>query len=282
MIAVYIILGLCALVAGLFLFCIAPRRHRDTAPFSYTMFAHRGLHTKDSDAPENSLAAFLRAKEAGFGVEFDIQFTADRQIVVFHDKDLSRMCGVDKRVDALTYDELKSLALQGGNEHIPLLTDVLGVLRNTPVVCEIKSYGANSDTTLCAAAAPILDQYKGPLCIESFNPFMVRWFREHRPHVIRGILSTCYDDVKEVSRVQGLALGALLTNVLTRPDFIAYDYRYRHKMPFNLCRALFKPMTVAWTITDEVQEGSALRIFDTCIFEQYLPNFTHLVEEEKS
>lgn len=192
------------------------------------------------------------------------------------------MCGVNKRVDALTYDELKSLTLQSGSEHIPLLSDVLNALHNTPVICEIKSYGANSDTTLCDAAAPLLDQYKGPLCIESFNPFMVQWFRKHRPHVIRGILSTCYDDVKEVSRVQGLALGALLTNVLTRPDFIAYDYRYRHTLPLHLCRTLFKPMTVAWTITDKEQEATALKSFDTCIFEQYIPNTSRLVEEEKS
>lgn len=275
MIAVYIILGLCAFVAGLFLFCIAPRRHRDTAPFSYTMFAHRGLHTKDSDAPENSLASFERAKHAGYGVELDIQFTADRQIVVFHDKDLSRMCGVNKRVNSLTYDELKELTLQGGKEHIPLLQDALSLLSDTPVLCEIKSYGANSDTSLCAEAWPLLAQYKGPLCIESFNPFMVQWFRKNQPQVIRGILSTCYEDVKEVTFWQGVALGALMTNFLTRPDFIAYDYKYRNKFAFKLCRFLFRPMTAAWTITDKEQETTALKTFDTCIFEQYYPkNYT--------
>lgn len=254
-----------------FLYCIAPRRRRNTEPFNHTMFAHRGLHTKDSEAPENSLAAFERAKLAGYGVELDIQFTADQQIVVFHDKDLKRMCGIDKRVDSLTYAELSELTLQGGQEHIPLLQDALEVLGETPILCEIKSYGKNNDTSLCAKAWPILAQYKGPLCIESFNPFMVQWFRENQPQVIRGILSTCYDDVDEVTKLQGFVLGALLTNFLTKPDFIAYSFEYRHKLPFVLCRYLFRPMTAAWTINDKQQETTALKTFDTCIFEQYYP-----------
>lgn len=271
MIILYILIGLFLLLSGAFLYCIAPRRRRDTAPFDRTFFAHRGLHTEDGEAPENSLASFERAKLAGYGVELDIQFTADRQIVVFHDKTLTRMCGVDKRIDSLTYDEIKELTLQGGQEHIPLLSDALELLGDTPILCEIKSYGANSDTSLCEAAWPLLAQYKGPLCIESFNPFMVRWFRKNRPQVIRGILSTCYDDVKEVTFWQGVALCALLTNFMTRPDFVAYDYQYRNKFAFTLCRFLFHPMTVAWTISNKEQERTAMKTFDTCIFEQYYP-----------
>lgn len=281
MIILYILLGLIVLVACLFLYAIAPRRRRNTEPFNRTFFAHRGLHTEDGEAPENSLASFERAKLAGYGVELDIQFTADRQIVVFHDKDLNRMCGINRRVDSLTYDELKELTLQGGQERIPLLADVLELLDNTPILCEIKSYGANGDTSLCEAAWPLLAQYKGPLCIESFNPFMVHWFRKNQPQVIRGILSTCYDDVDEVNFWQGVALGALLTNSLTRPDFVAFDYKHRHSFAFRVCRSLFRPMTAAWTITDKDQETVALQTFDTCIFEQYFPKNARLIEEEK-
>lgn len=271
MIVIYILLGLLALLAAVFLYSIAPRWRRNTEPFKHTMFAHRGLHTEDGEAPENSLKSFERAKLAGYGVELDIQFTADRQIVVFHDKDLTRMCGIDKRVDSFTYAELSKFTLQNGQEHIPLLRDALEVLGETPLLCEIKSYGANSDTSLCEAAWPLLAKYKGPLCIESFNPFMVQWFRKNQPQVIRGILSTCYDDVEEVTKLQGFALGALMTNFLTKPDFIAYSFEYRHKFPFVLCRSLFHPMTAAWTITDKEQETTALKTFDTCIFEQYYP-----------
>lgn len=271
MIILYILLGLAVLLGALFLFCIAPGKRRNVALFKHVRFAHRGLHTEDGEAPENSLASFERARQAGYGVELDVQFTADRQIVVFHDKDLKRMCGVDKRVDEMTYAELSALTLQGGREHIPLLKDALVVLADTPLLCEFKSHGAAGDTSLCEAAWSLLAEYKGPLFIESFNPLMVRWFYKNQPHVVRGILSTCYDDVKDVSYWQGVALGALLTNFLTRPNFIAYDYACRNKFTFRLCRFIFRPLTAAWTITTAEAERDALKTFDTCIFEQYYP-----------
>lgn len=271
MIIVYILIGIAVLLVTLLTFCLAPGRRRDAELFNTVFFAHRGLHTEDGEAPENSLAAFERARLAGYGVELDVQFTSDRQIVVFHDKDLSRMCGVDKRVDELTYDELSSYTLQGGEERIPLLTDALDVLGNTPLLCEFKSYGAVSDTSLCEATWQILKNYNGPLLIESFNPFMVRWFYKNQPQVTRGILSTCYDDVDDVTYWQGLALGALLTNFLMRPNFIAFDHQHRRKFMFRLCKFLFHPLTAAWTITDTVMHREALKVFDTCIFEQYYP-----------
>lgn len=271
MVILYIILGILALLASLFLYTLYPGPRRSTAPFDRQFIAHRGLHTEDGEAPENSLTSFVRAHQAGYAVELDIQFTADKQIVVFHDKTLSRVCGVDKRVDELTYAELSALSLQGGMEHIPLLRDALETLVDTPLVCEIKSYGGISDTSLCAAAAPILKTYRGPLCVESFNPFMVRWFYKNQPDIIRGILSTNFEDVDEVTRWQGIALSALMTNFLTRPDFIAYDYEYRHHRAFRLCRRLYRPTTIAWTITNREQENVALKTFDNCIFEQYYP-----------
>ncbi len=269
---VYCLLGLIAVLFTLFIISLRSGNHRSTAPFDSLPIAHRGLHTKTNEAPENSLTAFRRAKEAGYAVELDVQFTADKQIVVFHDATLTRVCGIDKRVDSLTYDELKSVPLQGSDEHIPLLTEALSVLGNTPLVCEIKSYGANNDVSLCEAVWPYLQSYQGPVCIESFNPFMVQWFYKNHPEMIRGILSTCYDNIKEVTFWQGVALTALMTNFLTHPDFIAYNHEYKNKLPLRLCRAIYRPTTLAWTITNEAQEQNALKTFDNCIFEQFSPS----------
>ncbi len=271
MIILYILLGIITLLLVLFLYSLYPGRRRSTAPFDALPIAHRGLHTEDGEAPENSLAAFIRAKQAGYAVELDIQFTKDKQIVVFHDATLERVCGVNKRVDELTYSELANLPLQGGRERIPLFEEALQALGDTPLVCEIKSYGANSDTSLCSAAWPLLKTYRGPLCIESFNPFMVQWFYKNHPEVMRGILSTCYDDIDEVTFWQGVALTALMTNFLTKPDFIAYDYDYQDKFPFRLCRAIYSPTCIAWTITDAKQNAGYRRRFDNCIFEQFYP-----------
>ncbi len=60
--------------------------------------AHRGLHTGDSRVPENSLAAFQAAADAGYAIELDVQLTSDGQLVVCHDDDLTRMTGTAKKI----------------------------------------------------------------------------------------------------------------------------------------------------------------------------------------
>lgn len=259
------LLGLFLLV----LWLIAPRRRRDISPFDRTLYAHRGLHNNEAGVPENSIAAFSATVRAGYGVELDIQFTADRQLVVFHDNDLKRMCGVDKRVDELTYAQLQEYRLLETDQHIPLLGEVLEVLGNTTLLCEFKSMRSYTDTSLCEAALPLLDNYKGNVCIESFNPFMVRWFRKHAPQYIRGILSKRFTK-DEVIAVLRFPLASLFTNILCRPDFIAYQHT-DHKQPFfRLCR-LFKPITIAWTTKTPDEFQTAKQRFDTIIFEGFTP-----------
>ena len=96
--------------------------------FHTKVFAHRGLHNGRGSAPENSLAAFRRAVDAGWGIELDIQLSKDRQVVVFHDASLNRMCGVCGRVRDYTWEELCSFRLGESEERIPLLSEVLALV----------------------------------------------------------------------------------------------------------------------------------------------------------
>lgn len=254
------------------LLAILPRWRRDTAPFDRTWYAHRGLHTNEGGVPENSLAAFAAAVKAGYGVELDIQFTADRQIVVFHDSDLKRMCNLDRRVDELTYAELKELRLLNTDQQIPLLSDVLNVLDGATLLCEFKAMRSYVDASLCEAALPLLDNYKGAVCVESFNPFMVRWFRKHAPRYIRGILSKKFEQ-GEVAQALRFPLASLFANWLCRPDFIAYQHTDHAQPFFRLCR-FFRPMTVAWTVQSPADTIEAKKRFDAIIFEGFLPTDT--------
>lgn len=266
---VYLLIALLSVIL-LLLSAALPGRRRDNAPFCHTRFAHRGLHTNDSVVPENSLAAFRRARECGYGVELDVQFTADRQIVVFHDNTLTRMCGVDRRVDEMTYTELQSLRLLDSDQYIPLLDEVLEVLDGVPLLCEFKPMRAYTDTALCEATLPHLQQYKGPWCVESFNPFMMRWFRKHAPQVRRGILSKRFEE-GEVEPALRVPLSALMANFLCRPDFIAYQHTDHSQLFFRFCR-LFHPTTMAWTVRSQEEEKASKARFDTIIFEGYLPD----------
>lgn len=256
-----------AVVAVIYLLCLYPGKRRNIAPFNTIRYAHRGLH--NNEIPENSLAAFSAAKESGYGVEFDIQLTSDKQIVVFHDADLKRMCGIDKKVSELTYAQLSQYTLLSSDQRIPLLIEVLDVLDSTAVLCEFKSHGSITDHELCELAYPLLAEYKGPLCIESFNPLMVRWFRLHHPEVVRGILSMKYDKASGLPFYQRWLLTALMTNCLTRPDFIALKHTDIHLLSFRLSRRVFGCAAFAWTVQSEKDEAAALRSFDTVIFEKY-------------
>lgn len=257
-------------LALLLLLAIMPGKSRDTAPFDRTTYAHRGLHTNDGRVPENSLAAFQAAAQAGYGVELDIQLTADKKIVVFHDSNLKRMCGVDKRIDEMTYAALSELYLLDSDQHIPLLSEVLEVLDGATLLCEFKTARSYFDTSLCKAALPHLDSYKGSVCIESFNPFMVRWFRRNAPEYIRGILSKNYEK-GEVAPALRFPLSSLFGNWMCHPDFIAYQHTDHKQFFFRLCR-WFSPMTVAWTVHTPAEETDAKRHFDAIIFEGYLPD----------
>lgn len=266
---VYLLIPLVVVCLALIL-AILPRWRRNTNPFDQVLYAHRGLHSGDSSVPENSLAAFRRAREAGYGVELDVQFSADRQIVVFHDNTLKRMCGIDRRVDELTYDELRQLSLLGSDQYIPLLSEVLTELDGTPLLCEFKAMRSYTDTSLCTATLPLLQAYKGPVCIESFNPFMVGWFQKYAPNIVRGILSKRFEKGEVTPVLRGL-LSSLMGNFLCRPDFIAYQHTDRTQFFFRLCR-LFGPMTMAWTVRSAAEEAAAKEVFDTVIFESYLPS----------
>ena len=261
--------GLAAL--GGLVFLVAPGRasKKDKKPFMYKNFAHRGLHKKDKTVPENSLAAFERASSYGYGIELDVQLSKDGQVVVFHDDTLNRVCGVDSRVDEKTYDELSKISLCGTTQTIPLFSEVLKTVRGRgPLIVELKNGKRNEE--LCEKTYALLSKSSSEYCIESFNPFIVRWFKKNAPEVIRGQLANPPKDYNgEVGPITAVILGNCLLNFLSRPQFIAYKITPK---PFTvkLCEAL-GAMKVAWTSHDWVNE----KFYDAVIFEFYKPKLKY-------
>ncbi len=99
---------------------------RSTHPYLHwpgpIAFAHRG---GTSEAPENTMPAFEHAVELGYAhLETDVHITADGVLVAFHDTDLSRTCGLDRRIADLTAGELADVRVDG-REPIPLMRDLL-------------------------------------------------------------------------------------------------------------------------------------------------------------
>ena len=136
------ILTTSAALSGLYLLAVMPRmtNRADPAPFNTRFFAHRGLHDNGSDAPENSMAAFRKAVDAGYGIELDVQLTADLVPVIFHDPDLKRVCGVNRQVRDCTFAQLQEYTLFGSSERIPALEEFLRMVDGrVPLIVEYKS-----------------------------------------------------------------------------------------------------------------------------------------------
>lgn len=258
----------------LYLLAIAPRifKRREMSVWLGQFFAHRGFHNSEMGIPENSLPAFKKAVEYGYGIELDVRITKDHVPVVFHDADLSRMCRVEKRVSELTFAELNHYSLGQSAEKIPSLADVLALIDGkAPLIIEFKA--DHSDVSICDYAQPLLDEYKGPYCIESFNPLVLLWYKKNRPAIIRGQLSSrMLVENKNGSTFLNFLLQQMLFNWITKPDFIAFNHKYTHLLAFKICRKLYKAPTFGWTIVTQEELDQAKPHFDSYIFEKFLPN----------
>ena len=264
-----ILLLILLILAALYVLALQGRRHHPLLPaLRAQRFAHRGYHDKPQ-VPENSLPAFRRAIEHGWGAELDVHLLKDGTLAVFHDSDLSRCTGQSGMIEDLTLDELKALRLEGTDEQIPLFDEVLSLFEAaTPLIIELKSAKGNH-LALSKAVCERLDSYKGAFCIESFDPFCLLDVKKLRPQICRGQLSM--DFSKEhagLAWYERIVAGNMLLNFLTRPDFIAYKYEDRTCLAPRLCRSLWGIQEVSWTIRkqqdllDAEQDGS-IGIFET-------------------
>lgn len=266
----YIILIIVVVI--LYLLAIMPRMlHRpDVAPLMGHHYAHRGLHDNETEAPENSMAAFRKAVEAGYGIELDVQLTKDRIPVVFHDETLKRVCGVEGNVRDYTYEELQQFTLCKSQEHIPLFADFLKLVDGkVPLIIEIKIH--ENVNTVCSIADELIRNYQGVYCIESFHPLAVNWYRKHRPEVVRGQLSSDFNEKGKIESPPLFLVHYLMFNFICKPDFIAYDHRHKSNCSRRLCQHLYRALSVAWTIKSQKDLDESRKSFSLFIFEGFIP-----------
>ena len=271
-----ILLGVLAVLGILYVLSLTPRLRRPEKQLERLRafrYAHRGLHGEK--VPENSLAAFRRAAELGFGVELDVRLTKDRKLVVIHDSDLRRMCGSEGKVEKLTWEDLEKLRLQGSQERIPLLDEVLPILcGRSPAIIEIKTTMKNC-RDLCRLLTRRLESYRGAFCLESFDPRALRWLKKNEPFLVRGQLSENFLKRPNEMQMPGIlwvGLTLLMGNFLGRPDFVAFRWTDRRGNPgLWLCRKLYHVPEFSWTVTSREVMAEAEEQDCTVIFESFLP-----------
>ena len=269
MLSVILILLLLLIV---YLLLLMPRRnHPGWEQLTGVRYAHRGLHKKDEGIPENSLTAFRRAVEHGYGAELDVHLLKDGSLAVFHDSSLKRICGADGIIEDLTAEDLGKYRLLGTDETIPLFTDVLAVFEGkTPLIIELKVVNGNA-AALTDAVMSVLKNWKGTYCIESFHPGVVSHMKKHYPDVIRGQLSENFFRAKSISFGKAFLMTFLLTTAYTRPDFIAYAYQDRANISLRLMRKIYGVHEVGWTIRDQSVMERLEKEDVVPIFENFVP-----------
>ncbi len=230
--------------------------------------AHRGLHNKEMTIAENSLASFEAAVNAGYGIELDIQLSKDGQIVVFHDDTLNRVCGIDGNVCDFEANELQEMKLLNTEQTIPLFTQVLELVQGkVNLIVELKTGQTNDE--LCAKTYEILKKYKGPFCVQSFNPHIVAWFRKNAPEFVRGQLTNNPASFKPGKWIQRMLLGCVLTNFLSRPHYIAHGMM--KKTLFVKLAELMGAVRICWTVRDTDNIEKRQHENEALIFEFYTP-----------
>lgn len=230
--------------------------------------AHRGLW--DSTRPENSLAAFGAAADANYGVELDVQLTADGVPVVFHDDRLERITLAHGRVAERTAAQLAEVRLLDTQETIPTLAEALECIgRRSLVLVELKVLGGD-EGALERRVADLLERYDGPAAVIGFNPQAIGWFADHRPDILRGLNGTAYHDASHwhLSAQQRRGLCELEHIHVARPHFLSLGL---DMLPSPSAEALRKAGTpvICWTVRDERQRGRVASLADNLMFEGF-------------
>lgn len=236
--------------------------------------AHRGLH--NAEFPENSMPAFAKAIERNFNIEIDVHLTKDKKLVVFHDDNLKRVCGIDKLIRKCTLEELKTYRLAGTEYQIPTFDEFLALVDGkTGILCEIK--GVNPlDNSIIKATIKTLENYKGNIALQSFNFGAVKYGRTHCDLPVGGLYTWCSPDLKHSRWFFTSWMGKLWLTKPTKAQFIAYDIRAcAPELSENkwLKKWSEKLPVLTWTINSKDRVADARKYANNIIFEDLDPDY---------
>ena len=236
--------------------------------------AHRGYHDQSLGVPENSRAAFEAAAHSGYGIELDVQLSADGEAMVFHDFLLDRLTYETGSVRQRRRSELEVIELRGNAETIPALDEVLALVAGrAPVLVEIKECGkAGMDDagSLGQAVARAVNSYDGSAAVMSFSPNAVDAFASAAPEVPRG-LTTCRFTPEEWPYLSAESLTYLRD--VSAYDRLGVTFISHHAADLRRTRVAelraSGTQVLCWTVRSAEQEADVRRFADNITFEGY-------------
>jgi len=237
-------------------------------------FAHRGLHDASNGVIENTAPAFAAAMAAGYGIETDLQISADGEAMVHHDDALGRLTEGSGCLADLSAADIKAVRFKASADRILTLGELFKLVAGrSTLLLELKSRFDN-DLRLAKRTVELIAHYSGRAAVMSFDPVLVEAVRQANPALTRGIVAERYYSHPEwgqlpASRKRSLAW--LLHAPHSRPQFIAYSVRDLPAAPALLARTLFGLPLLSWTVRSEDDRKRAERWADQIIFEGWRP-----------
>ncbi len=234
--------------------------------------AHRALHGPGT--PENSRAAIRAAVAAGYGIEIDLQQSADGEAMVFHDYGLGRLTGHNGPLRLRSAAELGDLQLIGGDDGIPTLREVLDIVDGAvPLLIELKdqdgAMGPNVGV-LEAATVAALQGYQGDVALMSFNPHSVKELARLAPDIPRGLTTSDF-----TLKDWPILPAKVRRHLRTIPDidrcgasFISHDVTSLDMPRVAAVKAGGFPI-LCYTVRSAAAEANARKIADNITFEGY-------------
>jgi glycerophosphoryl diester phosphodiesterase len=234
--------------------------------------AHRGLHDAACGIIENTASAARAAIAGRYGIEADLQVSADGEAMVHHDEALGRLTDGAGTLRDLTAAALTRIAFKATPDRMMRLGDLLDVVAGrTAVLLELKSH-FDGDLRLATRAAKVLAGYDGPAGVMSFDPDPIAALRRTAPQLIRGIVMERYYrlphwDFLSLPRKRSLAF--LLHGATTRPAFLACRVDDLATFAPRAARLMFGLPLLTWTVRSEQDRAMAARYADQIIFEGF-------------
>jgi glycerophosphoryl diester phosphodiesterase len=231
--------------------------------------AHRGLHDQKT-VIENTPSAFAAAIAGHYGIECDLQISADGEAMVYHDDVLDRLTEGHGRLDATSTAELKRVAFKVTGDRMITLGELCDLVAGrATLVIELKSR-FDGDRRLVSRAASVLSGYRGPAAVMSFDPAQIVDLRATAPHLPRGMIAETHG-WGEVAAAPKRAIMYFAQMVSARPQFIAYALRDLPALWPAVTRSVLRLPLLAWTVRSADDQRKAARYADQMIFEGFRP-----------
>ncbi|MGH6665093.1 MAG: glycerophosphodiester phosphodiesterase family protein [Pseudolabrys sp.] len=237
-------------------------------------FAHRGLHDEAAGVIENTFSAFAAAIAGNYGIECDLQISADGEAMVHHDDALGRLTEGRGRLAEMSAADIKKARFKATADRILRLNELCELVGGrAPLLLELKSHFDN-DRRLAQRATDVLANYAGPVAVMSFDPAMIEVVRWIAPHLTRGIVAErhyAHHEWDRFSPAEKRRMAFVLHARHTRPHFIAFGVADLPALAPLIARAIFRLPLLTWTVRSAADRARAARWADQIIFEGIRP-----------